>query len=109
MHVHQSLTAYIHVTTCKRKHVHCEADTSTLTLMNTHTGRKAAFPHKHSLPKSSTVIPSHHTLDKPFCEPDKAGEGTQQPLNTQAGCIRQLNVPVDKHYMTKTFKKMVPL
>lgn len=40
-------------------------------------------------------MPSHHTLDKPLCEPDKAGEGTQQPLNTGAGCIRKLSVPED--------------
>ena len=51
--------------------------------------------HKHSPPKSSSVMPSHPTLDKPLCEPDKAGEGTQQPLNTGAGCIRQLGVPAD--------------
>lgn len=57
-------------------------------------GRPAAHTHKHTLPKSSSVMPSHPTLDKPLCEPDKAGEGTQQPLNTGAGCIRQLSVPV---------------
>ena len=51
--------------------------------------------HEHSPPKSSSVMPSHPTLDKPLCEPDKAGEGTQQPLNTGAGCIRQLGVPAD--------------
>lgn len=52
--------------------------------------------HKHTLPKSSSVMPSHPTLDKPLCEPDKAGEGTQQPLNTGAGCISKLSVPADR-------------
>lgn len=47
-------------------------------------------------------MPSHPTLDKPLCEPDKAGEGTQQPLNTEAGCIRQLRVPVNCIYTLKS-------
>ncbi len=69
-------------------------------LLQTHTHTRArAHTHTHTrahtLPKSSSVMPSHPTLDKPLCEPDKAGEGTQQPLNTGAGCIRQLSVPLD--------------
>lgn len=60
-------------------------------LLRTHT-----YTHtQNSLPKFSGVMPSQPTLDKPLCEPDKAGEGTQQPLNTGAGCIRQLSVPLD--------------
>ena len=67
----------------------------------THAGRQTCCSHAHththkrSHPKSSSVMRSHSTLDKPLCEPDKAGEGTQQPLNTGVGCIRQLTVPAD--------------
>lgn len=50
---------------------------------------------------SSSVMPSHPTLDRPSCEPDKAGEGTQQPLDAGAGCIRQLRVPVNCIYPLK--------
>lgn len=89
-----------HVIICKHRHAHWDADTSYAqpnTQMNTRTERQTCciHTHKQTLPKSSSVMPSHHTLDKPLCEPDKAGEGTQQPLNTGAGCIRQLSVPVD--------------
>lgn len=46
---------------------------------------------KHIFLKFSSVMAFRSTLDKLLCEPDKAEEGTQQPLNTEAGCTRHLS------------------
>lgn len=81
-HAHLSKGTHMQTQTCALSHLTC-------TKLHTH---------KHSHPKSSSVMPSKPTLDKPLCEPDKAGEGTQQPLNAEADCIRQLRVPINCIY-----------
>lgn len=69
-----------------RKHKHAPWDADTLI----HTYCISMYS-KHSLPKLSTVMPSHSSLDKLLCEADEAEEGTQQPehssrLHTTAQC-----------------------
>lgn len=63
-------------------------------------GKPAVQTHRHTHKSThfqsppASCLPTLHLI-KPLCEPDKAGEGTQQPLNTGAGCIRRLSIPVD--------------
>ncbi|TNN00757.1 hypothetical protein fugu_012003 [Takifugu bimaculatus] len=91
IHAHLSKGTHMQTQTCTLRHLTC-------TKLHTQEGKPYVYTHKHSHPKSSSVMPSQPTLDKPLCEPAKAGEGTQQPLNAEAGCIRQLRVPINCIY-----------
>lgn len=83
-HMHAHLRRWTHV--IKRKHGHAQRH---ITHTHTHATQEGADEGTHFQSPPASGLPTLHLIN-PLWEPDKAGEGTQQPLNTWAGCIRRV-------------------
>lgn len=97
--MHESENTWDHMQTqaCTLRHLTC-------TKPHTQEGKPDAYTNTHTSTHIqsplASCLPTVHLINP--CEPDKAGEGTQQPLNTEAGCIRQLRVPVNCIYTLRS-------